>query len=96
MDLMELRDESLRWSHRSRFVVRHDECSDQYGREQRAAWRCAVECHLDHVVHKKRALDCAVSVMYSLGLKAWRMFCHAYSLWNDARLGVLILEVLAI
>ena len=44
----------------------------------------------------RRALDCAVSVLYSWGMKAWRMFCHAYSLWNDARLGVLMLEVLAI
>ena len=43
-----------------------------------------------------RALDCAVSAMYSCGMKAWRMFCHAYALWNDARLVVLMLEVLAI
>ena len=35
---MELRDESSCLSHRSRFVVGHDECRDQYGRgEQRAA-----------------------------------------------------------
>ena len=43
-----------------------------------------------------KALDCAVSAMYSWGMEAWRMFCHAYSLWNDARLVVLMLEVLAI
>ena len=29
-------------------------------------------------------------------MKEWRKFCHVYSLWNDARLGVLMLEVLAI
>ena len=92
---MELRDESSRWSHQSRFVVGHDECRDHYGREQCAAWRCAVNCRLDHVAHKS-ALDCAVSAMYSWGLRAWRMFCHVYSLWNNARLGVLTLEVLAI
>ena len=44
----------------------------------------------------KRALDCAVSAMYSWDTKAWRMFCHAYSLWNDVRLVVLMLEVSAI
>ena len=38
---------------RSRFVVGHDECRDQHRREQRAAWRCAAVCRLDHVVHKK-------------------------------------------
>ena len=43
-----------------------------------------------------RPLDCAVSAMYSWGMEAWRMFCHAYSLWNDARLVVRMLEVLAI
>ena len=31
-----------------------------------------------------RALDCAVSATYSWSMEAWRMFCHAYSLWNDA------------
>ena len=41
------------------------------------------------------SLDCAVSAMYSWDIKAWRMCCHAYSLWNDARLGVLMLEVMA-
>ena len=40
-----------------------------------------------------RALDCAVSAVYSW---AWRMFCHSYSLLNDARLVVLMLELLAI
>ena len=44
----------------------------------------------------RRALDCAVSAMYSWCMNAWRMFCHAYSLWNDARLVVLMLKVLAI
>ena len=44
----------------------------------------------------RRALDCAVSAMYSWGMKAWRMFFHAYFLWNDARLVLLMLEVLAI
>ena len=44
----------------------------------------------------RRALDCAVSAMYSWCMKVWRMFCHAYSLWNDARLVVLMLKVLAI
>ena len=44
----------------------------------------------------RKALDCAVSAMDSWGMKAWRMFCHAYSLWNDARLVVLMLEVLTI
>ena len=43
-----------------------------------------------------RALDCAVSVMYSWSVEAWRMFCHACSLWDDAGLDVLMLEVLAI
>ena len=31
-----------------------------------------------------RALDCVVSALYSWGMEAWKMFCHAYSLWNDA------------
>ena len=44
----------------------------------------------------RRALDCAASAMYSWVVEAWSMFCHAYSLWNDARLGVLMLEVLAV
>ena len=48
------------------------------------------------ILCSRRALDCAVSAMYSRGMKAWRMFCHAHSLWNDARLVVLTLEVLAI
>ena len=66
---MELRDESLCWSHRSRFVVGHDECRDQYGRgEQRAAWRCAVVCRLDHVVHKKSSgLCCECNVQLEHG-----------------------------
>ena len=61
--MMELRDESLRWSHRSRFIVGHDECRDQCGREQRAASTCTVECRLDHVVHKEGSgLCCACNV----------------------------------
>ena len=48
------------------------------------------------VLCTRRALDCAVSAMYSWGMEAWRMFCHAYSLWDNARLGVLMLEVSAI
>ena len=44
----------------------------------------------------RRALDRAVSAMYSWCMKELRMFCHACSLWKDARLGVLMLEVLAI
>ena len=44
----------------------------------------------------RRALDCPASAMYSWVVEAWRMFCYAYSLWNDARLGVLMLEVLAV
>ena len=43
----------------------------------------------------RRTLDCAVSAMYSWCMETWRMFCHAYFLWNDARLVVLMLEVLA-
>ena len=43
-----------------------------------------------------RALDCAASALCSWSMEAWRMFCHAYSLWNDARLVALMLEVLAI
>ena len=48
------------------------------------------------VVHKKSSGLCLSSAMYSWVVEAWRMFCHAYSLWNDARLGVLMLEVLAV
>ena len=43
----------------------------------------------------RRALDCAVSAVYRWGMEVWRMFCRACSLWNDARLGVLMIEVLA-
>ena len=54
MTHMELRDENLCWSHRSRLVVGHDECRDQYGRgEERAAWKRAVVLCPDHVVHRK-------------------------------------------
>ena len=58
----------LCWGHRSRFVVGHDECRDQNGREQRAAWRCAVVCRLDHVVHKKSSgLCCECNVQLGHG-----------------------------
>ena len=43
-----------------------------------------------------RALDCAVSAMYSWSMEAWRTVCHAHFLWNDARLVFPMLEVLAI
>ena len=63
----ELHDESLYWSHRLTFVMRHDECRDQYGRgEQRAAWRCAVVCRPDHVVHGKRLES---QMLYEAGVR---------------------------
>ena len=48
------------------------------------------------MLRTRRALDCAVSAVYSWDMRAWRMFCHAYSLWDAARLVVLMLDVLAI
>ena len=51
MDQVELRDESVRCGCRPAAV----RCRDQYGcGEQRAAWRCAGVCRLDHVAHGKR------------------------------------------
>ena len=48
------------------------------------------------MLRTRRALDCAVSALYSWDMRAWRMFCHAYSLWDAARLVVLMIEVLVI
>ena len=43
-------------------------CRDQYGREQRAVWRCAVVWRLDHVVYKKRSgLCCECKVQLGRG-----------------------------
>ena len=51
MAQVELRDERVRCGRRPAAV----RCTDQYGcGEQRAAWRCAVVCRLDHVAHGKR------------------------------------------
>ena len=51
MAQVELRDESVRCDRRPAAV----RCRDQHGcGEQRAAWRCAVVCRLDHVAHGKR------------------------------------------
>ena len=51
MAQVELRDESVRCGRRPAAV----RCRDLYGcGEQRAAWRCAVACRLDHVAHGKR------------------------------------------
>ena len=48
---VELRDESVRCGRRPAAV----RCRDQCGcGEQRAAWRCAFVCRLDHVAHGKR------------------------------------------
>ena len=52
MTQVELRDENPRWC-RQAAVRRRVEYREQYGRgDQCTAWRCAVVCPLDHVVHK--------------------------------------------
>ena len=60
MAQLQFRDESLRRSHRSSFVVIHDNCGMHYGcYEQRhddgreKGKECAVVFRLDHVVHRK-------------------------------------------
>ena len=45
-------------------------CRDQYGRGEQL---CSLEVR-----------SWMSSWSYSWGMEAWRMFCHAYSLWNDA------------
>ena len=91
MAQVELRDASVRCGCRPAAV----RCRDQYGRgEQCAAWKRAVVSR-PVMLCTGRALDYAVSAMYSWSMEAWRMFYHAYPLRNDARL-VLMLEVLAI
>ena len=64
MAQVELHDESARCGRRSATI----RCRDQFGcGKQRAAWRSAVVCRLDHVVHGKRLKShrkCLVKLEY--------------------------------
>ena len=80
MTHVELRDDSLCWSHRLRFVVGHDECRDQYGRGENVQLGSVQLYFVLIMLCTGRAMDCIASAQCTAGV----------------RRVVLMLEVLAI
>ena len=101
MAQLEHRDESLRGSHRSTFVGGHDDCGMQYGcHDQRYddGREKARSVQLNFVLIMlctRRAVDRIANAPHGWGMEAWRMLFQAYSPKNNARLVVMVLEVLA-
>ena len=78
--------------------VEHVKAHRRKGSKCRSSNSSSLEAVRKHMSWQKRKVGrrIYVSAMYSWSMEAWRMFFHASSLWNDARLVVWMLEVLAI